>query len=338
MKEQRLERIGHLDGWRGIAILLVLIAHFTNFSYFNEGRFGVDIFFVLSGMLMSNILFVKRTPLPLFYWRRASRIVPVFLLFVFSIYTFSYFSDMHFSTTELLSTLAFTRTYLPTEVGIWSSNVPIGHIWSLNVEEHSYIILSLITLPYFIRKKEGYLLILLGIITIFIYIYYMKNPATSPKNYDLRTECAASYIFLSAGYFLIKDRFTPYIKSWFPLMSMMLAVFCYSEIAPWWSSFLVAPFLLAFTVNHLTEAATIFKMVLSFTPLRYLGVWSYSIYLWQQPFYKFKNAFPEGVGLAIALSIGVTSFYLFENPTREWINSLYNNNKKLKCQPSGSFE
>ena len=80
-----------LDGWRGIAILLVLQAHFLPINYIHTGRFGVDVFFVLSGLLMSNILFVKRTPLKIFYVRRISRIFPVFFVFVITVYLFSYF-------------------------------------------------------------------------------------------------------------------------------------------------------------------------------------------------------------------------------------------------------
>lgn len=318
-----IDRIDYLDGWRGIAILLVLIAHFTSFSYFNEGRFGVDLFFVLSGMLMSNILFVKRTPLPLFYWRRISRVFPVFFLFVFVIYTFCYLKGITFSMSELIATITFTRTYFPSDIGIWESSVPIGHLWSLNVEEHSYVILSVIASIYFFRQKEGVLLVLLGLLTICFLLFYLKNPTLAPKNYTLRTECAASYILFSAGYFLVKEKITPYIKPWVPILTLAIAIFCYSELAPWWSSILLAPFLLAFTVNHLAETALFFKKMLSFSPLRYLGVWSYSIYLWQQPFYKFKSSFPEGLALIAALIVGVCSFYLFENPTRNWINSKY---------------
>ncbi len=90
------DRIDYLDGWRGIAILLVLQSHFlplSNWLDIDSGRLGVDAFFCLSGLLMSNILFIKRTPLRDFYIRRASRILPAFLCFttiVFSIGLITY--------------------------------------------------------------------------------------------------------------------------------------------------------------------------------------------------------------------------------------------------------
>ena len=55
--KSELSRVDYLDGWRGIAILLVLMEHFFGVREINVGRMGVDVFFVLSGMLMSNILF-----------------------------------------------------------------------------------------------------------------------------------------------------------------------------------------------------------------------------------------------------------------------------------------
>ena len=79
-------RVDYLDGWRGMAIALVLQGHFFPLSGFESGYLGVDIFFCLSGLLMSRILFVQRVPLATFYKRRISRIFPVFLLFVVLVY------------------------------------------------------------------------------------------------------------------------------------------------------------------------------------------------------------------------------------------------------------
>ena len=64
----REQHIEYLDGWRGVAIGMVLLSHFFRLSY-NAGRFGVDLFFVLSGFLMARILFEQRTPIAAFYRR-----------------------------------------------------------------------------------------------------------------------------------------------------------------------------------------------------------------------------------------------------------------------------
>jgi peptidoglycan/LPS O-acetylase OafA/YrhL len=83
MTGQAKERLDYLDGWRGLAILGVLVSHFSNVPGVHWlGTFGVELFFVLSGFLMSRILFIERMPLGEFFLRRFSRVVPTFVLFV----------------------------------------------------------------------------------------------------------------------------------------------------------------------------------------------------------------------------------------------------------------
>ena len=87
------ERNPHYDGWRGMAIAVVLLSHFINILGLYAGKFGVAAFFVLSGALMSSILFVKRIPLATFYKRRISRIFPVFFIYVSSVYFYAYLTS-----------------------------------------------------------------------------------------------------------------------------------------------------------------------------------------------------------------------------------------------------
>lgn len=69
----------YLDGWRGMAILLVLYAHF---SLGAGGDLGVLLFFVLSGLLVSDLLFQRQVGIGVFCWRRATRILPTFWLYL----------------------------------------------------------------------------------------------------------------------------------------------------------------------------------------------------------------------------------------------------------------
>ena len=161
-------RIPYLDGWRGIAICLVLAQHFfipIDSPLVFLGMFGVDFFFVLSGMLMSRILFEKRMNLKLFYKRRVSRIFPVFIIFVVVSYTFAYFAGKS-EAKNFLYSLFFIRTYLPFDDHIWHTDLAIGHLWSLNVEEHCYVLLSFITLFSVFRNKEFLVLILFGCLSM----------------------------------------------------------------------------------------------------------------------------------------------------------------------------
>lgn len=323
-----LNRIDYLDGWRGVAIISVLVSHFLPVHSMNLGRMGVDIFFVLSGMLMSNILFTKRVDIKTFYKRRISRVFPVFLLFVTFICGISYVFNLSEEHHNYFYIIAFLRSYFPEYPDIWHTGLPVGHIWSLNVEEHSYIILSIISLLTFIRGREYILLLALGGGIIVLHYFYLKHPEyTSGQEWELKTEIAASHIFLSAGYFLVKHRVKSYIRPWMPMLSMFLGILCYSKDAPWMLDWLFSPFFFAFTVNHLDDLSVSVKRLLSNNILRLFGIYSYSIYLWQQPLYYYGVkteelfSFSGVILLIISCLVGVFSFYVVENPIRRYLNN-----------------
>src|SRR5262245_65289113 len=79
------ERLTLLDGWRGTAVIFVLLGHFLPVPLFNAGRFGVELFFVLSGRLMGELLFIRRESLPRFYWRRFTRIAPALYGYILAV-------------------------------------------------------------------------------------------------------------------------------------------------------------------------------------------------------------------------------------------------------------
>jgi peptidoglycan/LPS O-acetylase OafA/YrhL len=317
-----LARIAYLDGWRGLAIACVLQGHFMPIHGFESGMLGVDVFFCLSGLLMARLLFVKRTPLKIFYERRFSRIIPVFFLYLFTVYVLAYLKGKAINLQEMLSTLTFLRTYYPAVPNIWTElTVPTGHIWSLNVEEHSYVFMSLLTLVAVIRKRVGLVLLCVGCAMIVTTAYYASHPRIAPDLFGVRTECAASFVMISAGYSLIKDRFARFVTPMMPVIALVLSCCCYSDWFPLYGAkSLFAPILLSFTANHLSEASAAMIKVLCFKPLRLLGFWSYSIYLWQQPFYHARLTMPPGAAVVMAVTVGAASFYLFENPTRRWLN------------------
>jgi len=87
---------------------------------------------------------------------------------------------------------------------------------------------------------------------------------------------------------------------------------------------------LALTVNILHKAPEWMLRVLSLPALRKLGLWSYSLYLWQQPFYALKNKglISTSAAFLLALLAGVLSYYLIEAPARNYLNSTWARKKK----------
>ncbi len=319
-----LPHVDYLDGWRGLAIVLVLQAHFFAVPGIKSGRLGVDVFFVLSGFLMSRILFVKRVPLGVFYKHRISRILPAFLLYIAVVYGAAYFlgrAERH----NIFWSITFLRSYLPANFDFSHADIPIQQLWSLNVEEHCYIFLGLLTLVNPLKGREAPFLLFAGTLSIAIHFAYRAFPDLAPTSCEARTEAAAGHLLLAAGYFLIRRRAVPFVRPWMPLAAAAAAAVCHAHAAPWWTTVVLSPLLLAFAVNHLSETPRWFHTALAWPPLRLLGVWSYSIYLWHGPFTSHEYFGRNGsvVSCAVAIAAGVASFYLFENPIRTWLNKVW---------------
>ena len=319
------------DGWRGLAILCVLTGHFMGTESIKEDRLGVDIFFVLSGMLMARILFEKRTDLKTFYVRRFSRIFPALLFFVLYTYGVASLLGWQFNPIEIFANLTFIRTYFPAEPHIWSGLVPVKNLWSLNVEEHAYVIMSLITLFLLGTRNTAWLLLSIGVLSVVISLYYNATQNYDETYFLLRTESAIGFVTLSAAYRLIQHQHEIRVNAWLPVIALLLAISCYLVALPFWMSFVFPPFLLAFAVNHLPQCTELFRGLLSLKVLRLLGLWSYSIYLWQQPVFEYKWAIPGpdfGLPLVLAISAGIASFTFIESPARNTINRWWSERQK----------
>lgn len=277
---------------------------------------------------MSNILFIKRTPLSVFYKRRFSRILPAFLVYTLIIYMVGFTLNQSLpELNNIFYTLSFLRTYFPEDVHMWKTGLPIGHIWSLNVEEHCYILLSLITLVAILRKREYLLILCLGIGCLLLHFLYIYKPTYASANYELRTEIKASHLLISAGYFLLIKNFQFKVPGWLPLLSLAAGTYCYTPYAHEYAKWALSPFFLAFAANHLAETPKLFKRALSLAPLRLLGILSFSIYLWQQPFFFYfkkldlPTMLTAPMGISLSIIMGCISFYLVENPIRRYLNN-----------------
>jgi len=333
----RSERIDYLDGWRGLAILVVLVAHFGHLESTNIGLFGVELFFVLSGLLMARMLYEQRMPIAEFYRRRIARIFPLFYLFVFTILSAEMARGAHVGWKEALSLATFTRTYVGSYV--FDDPFPVQHIWSLNVEEHCYLLLALIALSALLRRRAAATLITLSMLTfVAMGLHHLLQGHTRPYLYN--TECAATALLLSAGYRLLHQRVQ--VPSWAPVAALALAPLFYLPTTPGATSVQLAAqltvpaFLLAFAVNHLGAAPSWFLNLLRARWLRLLGVISYSVYMWQQPIYLSSNRFPWHTAVLCALLIGAASFYLHESPLRRWLNTHWAPRARAEARTTGA--
>jgi peptidoglycan/LPS O-acetylase OafA/YrhL len=270
---------------------------------------------------MARLLFVQKVPLRTFYQRRITRIFPATLVFLAVVVVLFLALGKHVNWQETLMAVLFINNYFPGEPG--NAAMPFGHIWSLSVEEHSYILLAL--LAFAVRRKIGNAVAFTAAISAVCVVamaYYFTQPELGPFRW-LRTEVAGYGIFLSAFFALFLGHRNIPEMPWllYPsLIGIGISIHWWSIPVPIQIIFGQAAFALA--VNLLFAAPKIVKSTLSLRPLCWLGVLSFSIYLWQQPFYLLmhRNGMNAWAALPLALLCGITSFYLIERPARRYLN------------------
>jgi peptidoglycan/LPS O-acetylase OafA/YrhL len=329
------KHLPYLDGWRGLAILFLLLGHFFPVRGINLGHAGVNMFFVLSGFLMARVLFLNAVPIPTFYKRRLSRIFPAVFCFLALIVCSYLVLGKPVNWTATAATAAFVNNYFPSQPG--APLMPFGHIWSLCVEEHSYVLLSIVAVAARARVIRatvavGLLAALFAAAGIGYWLTYKGQYLNEAR--WIHSEVSAYGIFVSAFLLLAMDaRKIPRLPLIAPgLVALGFALHWWSVPAPVRTIFGVGAFALA--VNLLEGAPRLIHQALSFRPLRQLGLWSFSIYLWQQPFYLYviREEVSPWVGVALAIGAGICSFYLIENPVRIYLNRKWAGKRDVAAQ------
>jgi peptidoglycan/LPS O-acetylase OafA/YrhL len=179
------------------------------------------------------------------------------------------------------------------------------------------------------RKYIGLLLLALGCGSIALGFHnYNSLSAEEFKLYLIRTESAIVFIFFSAGFRLLKHKANWASHPTLTVICLLGTLLCYGETMPIWLTFSVSPILLSIAVNSLDNLPKIINWALSCAPLRYMGIYSYSIYIWQQFFYEYYWAFaaPKILTAFLAITIGILSYHLLENPVRRMVNSRWSKN------------
>ena len=196
------KRRKEIDALRAIAIISVILFHFKR-DIFPLGFLGVDLFFIISGYVISlsikNRIDQKVFTFISFYVRRIKRILPVVLFVLLFISIFSVFillaNDLQRYAQSLLSTLGFfANIYFWISGGYFGINdelKPLLHMWSLSVEEQFYLIfpLFLFLVIKFFKNKTLKLLIIFSIIIIsyFLNIYFLNRGNSDPAFFLLPT-------------------------------------------------------------------------------------------------------------------------------------------------------
>lgn len=331
-------RLAYLDGWRGLAIGSLLIAHFFSPLDF-MGSLAVELFFVLSGRLMATILFIEKEPLTRFFVRRFSRIYPGLIVFLIIVAAYVVLSgSLIAQPIHFLAASTFTTNYL---MAGWNFDSALTHTWSLAVEEHSYILLAIVSIP--LLRDPKYTVSTLATLALVGFAIGIVSTLMQGQYVYWRSDVRFASIFLSAAVAVQITRASlseAFLRRMglasFPLLLIGAALICF---APQPVAFTVGTICLAVAVNFIDWAPKAIKALFAMWPIVYFGNISYSLYLYQNPFAKHptgSNILLAGILLVAAIACSIASYHLVEVPARRWINKRYSEPRPHKERPNAA--
>lgn len=336
-----------IDGLRGLSIILVIFYH-LELPFFNLGYLGVDIFFVLSGFLICQILIneiIKNNKINLlnFFIRRARRILPNLFLISLIVSIFSYFFLLPvdfknfgrslFSSIFFLSNFYFyfKADYFDTPV----INKPLIHTWSLSIEEQFYIVFPIILLIIYRIKKyvhssDIFFLLIISFIPIILVFFDILNYnffLTYFRIYEILIGCFLASFLNSKIYSRIISNYKYIIDIFFISYTLIILTLILNNLVyDYLYNFFLVIFIFLLILKNSYDKKLIYK-ILSFKPLVFIGLISYGLYLWHWPILVFIKYMSFKLNLFELSSIVIfSSFFLsllfyhfYENPIRKKI-------------------
>lgn len=296
-----------IDGLRGVAVLSVVFFH-AGFVGFSGGFVGVDVFFVISGYLITSILLrelnTETFSLLTFYERRARRILPALFLVLFFCSVAGWFlllpDDLSRMATSMLAVLAFVSNiyYWRTEdyFSPTTELLPLIHTWTLAVEEQFYIFFPflLVILMRYSRKLTVVVLGAIFVVSLLLAEWGWRN-AISPNFYLLPTrawELLAGSLLAFISVERVRSLFSSRIAGAGAAAGLGLisyAVLAFDDQTPNPSIFIAVPVIGSVLVILFASPRNNTGRLLSSRALVGIGLISYSMYLWHQPILAFAR-------------------------------------------------
>ncbi|MCO6509296.1 MAG: acyltransferase [Aridibacter famidurans] len=333
-----------LDGLRGIAILAVLA--FNGHLLFMQGGFlGVDVFFVLSGFLITSILLqdyskTSRFDFRDFYIRRALRLLPALFALILFVVTFARVFETGDSLSNTLNGVMYTLFYVanwaqvpPFPPGIG----PLSHAWSLSVEEQFYIVWPLV-LFLLLRLRSKIIAaatvtgMILGSVMTSVLMWNAEVPylrmyfGSDVRAHELLIGCLAA-LMLYWGVFSEKEKFRAAFRLLAPLSlaGIVISFFAVSHQTAFVynGGFALVSAATAVLILGLVLYPSKLSRVFEVAPLVWIGQISYGIYLWHFPVIEGTKKFFEGAmppvflaaaGVLMSVAVAAVSYYLLELP------------------------
>lgn len=340
-------KIRGLDGLRGLAVITVVLTHMGMYAVWVrngllgngalpmvDGDAGVHVFFVLSGFLITGLLVQEmeatgRVSVRRFYMRRILRIFPLYFLVVGLVAAMQLVGNSEVPRRTFLYALTYTFNFMPRAdyAGV------LGHLWSLAVEEHYYLVWPLVFGALFLHRRGWLLALAALVLALFLYLQGAGlNAFRAAYFVDYWTVTAGASILIGSLFGILASTrdlpaaLTAALRS---PAALLLAALLYAHT--WWGGSL--PWELGKPVRALgvgvllcylaAHQQSLIARVLELPPLRYLGVISYGVYLWQgfflstNPGRTATQTWPprsQLTGLVLLALVAPLSYHGFEKP------------------------
>jgi len=326
LKNSKLDYRPEIDGLRALSVLAVILFH-AHFESFSGGYIGVDVFFVISGYLITTIILKKLNndsfSILDFYERRIRRIIPVLVLVCLATLPLAWFSLSTPQFVDYFESLIGAATFTSNFV-FWQQSGYFDtaselklliHTWSLAVEEQYYIFFPLLLLVLWRIAPTRIFMVITGLCVISFLMgqtYVSSKPVTSFFLLPFR----GWEIFIGAICAVLEFRNDKIIHNLSPSLSFLglgmiiIPVFVYNGDTPTPSLYTLVPTTGAALVILFARQNPVSKF-LSLRPLVFIGLISYSAYLWHQPLFAFSRQITaEALTKPVIISLIALTFLL----------------------------
>jgi len=339
-----------VQGLRAVAVALVVLFH-AHVPGLGGGYVGVDVFFVISGFVITGVLLREHastgsTSILSFYGRRVRRILPAATLVIIASVVASYIVLGPLSGNQTAGDARWASVFLinvhfaTNGTNYLSSQLPpsvLQNYWSLAVEEQFYLVyptiflvVAAISSHLSLRRRLGVVLGLAVIVSFVASVLQTSNNATAayfsplPRVWEL---ALGGVVAISTTHLRRLPALTASVLSWLGLAAVLLAAFVFSSTTPYPGWAVALPVLGTALVIAAGVAAPAHgaERVLGLRPFQWLGLVSYSLYLWHWPVLtlaterRSSGSLPVSDALlwvVLSLMLAILTYLLIENPIR----------------------
>lgn len=291
-----------IDGLRAISVISVVFFH-AGFELFSGGFVGVDIFFVISGYLITTLLIEElesnRFNIINFYERRARRILPALFFVMLVCIPFAVLwmlpSQMkEFSYSLIAVSLFISNILFWRESGYFAAAAeekPLLHTWSLAVEEQYYVLFPVFLFLAWRFGKERVLWIIVALAAISLALSEWGSRNMASANFYLAPTRAWELFAGSIAAFVVNKRGvkSSNVLSAIGLAAIIVSIFAFDESIPFPSIYALLPVVGVVLLLFYAEKRTFVAKLLSTKLFVGVGLISYSVYLWHQPLFAFAK-------------------------------------------------